>query len=931
MEREPGRIVVGQPVQIEPKVQPRKPIETSKKGDGGGGKNKTGDKRFVLFFIFAFVLCIGAVVGGIYGQYSRDLPLIISVEDYKPKTVTQVYTQQKVKDESGKEVLQDVLIGEFYKQRRYVIPYDKIPELVVMAFVAAEDDQFFKHQGVSLVAILRASVANFKAGHVVQGGSTITMQLARSLFLTQERSYIRKIKEAILASRIESNLTKEQILFLYLNQIYLGHGAYGVDSAARMYYNKSASDLNLAEIAVLAGMPKAPGKFSPLLNPKRAKERQLYVLRRMYESKFITQEQMLEAASLPIRVYYTQETNDLFSPYYVESIRRYLLDKYGADVVYEQGLKVYVAAKIDHFKAAKKALRSGLREVDKRRGYRGPIQTFETQDAVDKWIEEQRLAFVKQKVPYKIFLPDGSLGMGESLQDAGVREERDLLEVGEVYRAVVTEVNDRKKVAKVMVGPIEAIIPMKLMEWAHKESGARIKPPAPTHPSQVVAVNDLVLVRVVDDYVEESDKKKDDNEKPLYVSLEQEPKVEGALFSIDVKTGFVLASEGGYDFARSEFNRATQANRQPGSAFKPFIYAKGIAEGFTPATIIVDSPIIYEDDESGKWKPTNYGGRFYGDTTYRNAFIKSRNIPTIKLVQAVGVDSVIEYARRIGFTGHLNNDLSISLGSGTTTLKDLVELYALFPRKGRKIHTSFIRKVEDRDGKVLEEFIAEPLPDVRKILTYDILNPPSDGVSAPSDEPKGRLTEKQVAKKNREQKFYIPPYPLENDPDQVMDPRVAYAMTHLMNEVVQFGTGRKARALERPAAGKTGTTNESKDAWFMGFTPDVVTGVWIGFDDQAIALGAGETGGGTALPVWMDFMQELLKDYPVNDFEAPPGIEFAWMDSNTGRRVEENATNGRKQAFIKGTAPEFDEFGSGAVRPQIEDTSGGDFLKEDFE
>ncbi len=838
----------------------------------------------MLFGLAIVGSLVATILGGlVFWYFSGSLPKIISVEDYRPLTVTRLVSGQ------GKE---ERLFGEFFKERRYLVPYSSMPETLVRAFISAEDDKFFEHQGVNMASILRASIANFRAGHVVQGGSTITQQVAKSLLLTPERSFVRKIKEVILAGRIEANLKKEQILFLYLNQIYLGHGAYGVEAASRTYFNKSASELSLGECAVLAGLPQAPGKYSPHLNPKKAKERQLYVLRRMYENKFISQSQMQEAAATPLKIHQDEDVNAKYSAYLVEQVRRYLVDKYGEKAVYEDGLKVQVPTTPELAAAARKSVQEGLRVVDKRIGYRGPLQKLKSSEEIEKFLQEERTRLVLQKTGYELLLPDGHLDALAALKQEGVTRDQQLLKEGELYRGVVTSFDDRRKSAGVMIGAIKAELPIDGMRWARglrdDKTGAPVRG-EPGVPSQVLSKGDVILVKV--NRIADA---------AVSVGLEQEPLVQGALFSLDVQTGDVLAMEGGYDFAQSEFNRVTQAQRQPGSSFKPIIYAAAVEKGFTPASVIVDSPIVYEDAENGKWKPTNFEEKFYGDTTFRQALIKSRNVPTIKIVQSLQVQNVIDFARRLGMNGQFPGDLSISLGSGAVSLSEMTRTYALFPRLGRRLHPVFISRVEDRDGRLLEErklaaAAPAPLPAPAK---------PGDKESEPA---------------------LGSGYPLASDPDQLLDPRVAFVMTHLMKEVVNYGTGHEAKTLGRAAAGKTGTTNDYLDAWFVGFTPSVVTGVWVGFDNQK-SIGPGETGARAALPIWLSYMKEAVKNTPDQDFTVPSGVVFATIDPTTGKLAAPNLSGSIKEAFIEGTEPKS---GGGPVSGGTQSQS--EFLKEDIE
>jgi penicillin-binding protein 1A len=843
-------------------------------------KNRSGAGMIQILFFGAIAVSILAMatVAGVFWHFSRDLPALITVADYRPLAVTRVIA----KNSKG----EDEVIGEFYKERRYVVPYEKISPVVVHAFISAEDDQFFEHPGINIASMIRASIANFRAGHVVQGGSTITQQVAKSFLLAPngqaERTFERKIKEVILASRLEKNLTKQQILYLYLNQIYLGHSAYGLQAASRTYFRKDAPDLSIAEAALLAGMPQAPGKYSPLLNPKRAKERQLYVLHRMYENKYITQAQMSEAAAKPLRIYHEENVNAHTSAYLIEQVRRYLIDKYGETAVYNEGLTVRLPTRPALAAVAAKSLQEGLRNIDKRYGYRGPIQHLNSSEDIENFLKDQRIEVIENRIQHEILMPDGRIDAVEAMHLAGYQNDAQLLQPDEIYEGVVTSFDEHQKSASVMIGGVRADLPNDRAKWTNST------------PARLLKRGDVILVRVESDTPE-----------GVVVSLEQAPQVQGALFSMDVATGDVLAMEGGYDFDQSEFNRAIQAQRQPGSSFKPIIYSAALEKGYTPASIIVDSPIVYQDADS-KWKPANFEEKFYGDTTFRQALIKSRNVPTIKIVQNIGIPYLINYAKRLGFNSTFNEDLSISLGSTTISLADMTTIYALFPRLGRKVRPIYISQVMDREGKVLEE--NKPMAAIAPhIATQSPATPPTPVPSS------GVVP-------------LIPNYPPADDPDQVLDPRIAYVMTHLMKEVVTYGTGHDAKALGRAAAGKTGTTNDYQDAWFMGFTPTVVTGVWVGYDNQK-SIGRGETGARAALPIWLSYMKEAVKNYPDLDFTVPSGVSFASIDGQTGKLAPSNSSRSIQEAFIEGTQPTESSADPSENQPE----SQGDFFKEDIE
>jgi penicillin-binding protein 1A len=745
-----------------------------------------------------FLMFMGAVaIVGVFWYLSRGLPKITSLKDYHPSIITTVFSDDHQK------------IAEFYKERRIVVPLDKIPLQLQHAFIAAEDSRFYKHQGIDFVSILRAFIKNIEAGTIVQGGSTITQQVTKSFLLTPERSYERKIKEAILAYRIDKTFSKEDILYLYLNQIYLGHGAYGVEAAAENYFGKSVGELNLAESAMMAGLPQAPSRYSPYHYPERAKQRQIYVLDRMVADGFITEQEALQAKNTkldihPRRNWYLEKV-----PVYTEYIRRYVEKKYGQDALYTQGLKIYAAVNVEMQKAARLEVQKGLRALDRREGYRGPLQHLEA-DAIESFSQELEKEQVLQP-----------------------------LEPGGTSKGVVIDVNDKDGTVTVRMGRERGIIDIKDMRWARKPDPdvyphqARLR-----RPSQALAVGDVILVDL---------KEKDSKTANWLLDLDQVPEVQAALLCIEAGTGMVKVMVGGRDFNESQFNRAIQSRRQPGSAFKPVIYAAALDKGYTPASVIIDSPIVYTDKEHDfTWKPKNYGQKFYGPTLLRDALAKSRNVITIKILQDIGIDYVIDYASKLGIESPLNRDLSIALGSSGLSLLEIVRAYSVFDNLGDLIQPAFITKIEDRYGNVLEE-----MSPVRK---------------------------------------------------KVIEASTAYIMTSLLEGVVQFGTGHRVRALNRPVAGKTGTTNNLYDAWFVGYTPRFVTGVWVGYDQEK-SLGAGETGSRAASPIWLGFMQDILKNEPVRDFHVPEGVVFAQIDAETGKLPIPESKKTVFECFKEGTVP----------------------------
>ena len=786
-----------------PKQKPKSEIKKNR-----ARREKRGFfKTLILWsFLLGLLLAIGGAGAGLvlYYSISKDLPRITSLADYHPSVITTVYSDDNRK------------IAEFFRERRIVIPLKDMPRTLIDAFVAAEDSRFYKHQGIDFISIVRAFVKNLEAGTIVQGGSTITQQVTKSFLLTPERSYKRKLREAILAYRIDKAFSKDDILYLYLNQIYLGHGAYGVQAASENYFGKSVKDLNLAECAILAGLPQAPSKYSPFRHPERAKQRQIYVLNRMVAEAYITNIQASEAINTildikPRRNMYIEEV-----PFYTEHVRRHLEKKYGTDALYTQGLQVYTAVNLEMQKAAREEIQKGLFDLDKREGYRGPLEHIK---------------------------PEEIESYSQALQ---VELDKKPLEEGATAKGVVIAVNDSKKTVAVRLGNTRGTIALADMIWARKPDpevayyNVKLK-----RPSQALAVGDVILAEV---------KGKEEGTEKWTLALEQMPIAQSALMSIEAGTGLVKAMIGGRDFRQTQFNRATQSRRQPGSAFKPLIYAAALdkvyedpKKFYTPATVIMDSAIVYTDEERDHtWKPRNYKETFYGPTLLRTALAKSRNLVTIKILQDIGIDYAIEYAAKLGIESDLSRDLSIALGSSGISLLELLRAYSVFANQGYLVEPVFVLKVVDRNGDVLEEMAPE---------------------------------RKKVIEKN-----------------------TAYIMTSLLEGVVKYGTGRRIKALKRPAAGKTGTTNNLFDAWFVGYTPEYITGVWVGLDEEA-PMGHGETGSRAASPIWLGFMQRALEGKPVKVFQAPEGVEFAKIDADTGLLPVPESKNVVFECFKEGTVP----------------------------
>ncbi|WP_028574265.1 penicillin-binding protein 1A [Desulfonatronovibrio hydrogenovorans] len=746
----------------------------------------------ILLIVMALALT-GAGIG-IYKWASQDLPDYKDITDYNPPLVTKVLTRD------------GEILGHFFKEKRFLISLAEMSPWIVKSFLAAEDAGFYEHEGVEFMGIVRAAIQNVKAGEIVQGGSTITQQVIKSLLLSPERSYTRKIREAILAYRLEKHLTKDEILTIYLNQIFLGAGAYGVEAAARDYFGKNARDLTLAESALIAALPKAPSRLNPWRNPQGARHRQLYVLSRLRDLQWISEEEYQEAAAEPLDYQRMADPSWQIGPYYLEEVRRQLIRMFGEEKVYQGGLIVSTGADLKHLEAAQTALRQGLIESSKRRGWQGALENIPPENQED-------------------FL----LTMVVDPEE---------MEPGKWLRVLVTDVQESG--AKVRFGPFRGELNVSTMSWARTPDPSRA-------PEEVRPVRDARRILSSGDVVWASVIEKKDPESSWALALEQEPIVEGAILSADPQTGEVLALAGGYSFNRSHFNRATQARRQPGSAFKPFVYSVALENGFTPASIVLDAPIVYDDYQTmTTWRPKNFEGIFHGPTLLRTALVRSRNLVTIRVAQRIGIGNMINRFKDFGFQQEFPRDLSISLGSVPVSLMDLCQSYSAFARDGSYMPLRLINRVSDSWGKEL--------------------------------------------------------YLNEDQPVQATSPENAYIITNMLQEVVRDGTGWRARVLNRPVAGKTGTTNDQNDAWYIGYSPYLITGVYVGFD-QLTPMGKYETGARAASPIWVNYRQQVESDYPVQDFTRPPGITMARIDPVTGLLAPSNASDSYFLPFVQGTEP----------------------------
>ncbi len=866
----------------------------------------------------AALLAVAGAAGAVafYLAFVRDLPDLHTVEDYRPPIASRVL------DRNGE------VIGEFFVERRTLASLDALPGHLVQAFVAGEDSSFFQHKGIDYRSILRAAWVNLRAGgEIKQGASTITQQMVKGLLLSPERKFRRKIREMILAQRIEKRFSKQEILYLYLNQIYFGHGAYGILEAARTYFGKHPLELSVSESALLAGLPKAPSRYSPFHSPEEAEMRRRYVLSRMHDEGFLDAEAYAAAlADLPELAERTAYYGDPAAAYFTEEVRRELFARFGGELVLEGGLTIETTLDAGLQRAAARAVQQGLIDLDRRQGYRGPMRRVARSDIPE---EARRLAQANDLVApetepgpapeaLESAAPSGEAlaqgpdqtaapAPGEALAQRpdepaaetdgeALREQarRILGEDGGALTGVITRVDAKANRARVAFAPgVEGVVLLEDVAWAREPDPNRL-PYRVRSITEVFTEGDVARFAAAPTPAGEGERAQAQEPAEIRLTLEQIPEVQGALLSIDLRTQEVLALVGGRDFEQSQFNRVTQARRQPGSAFKPLIYAAALSRGYTPASIVFDRPIVYTDEESGFiWRPRNYKRSFYGPITIREAIARSVNNATVHLFRDVGIDYVIEYARRLGIESPLNRDLSLALGSSGLSLLELTRAYAVFASEGRRVEPAFVRRVTDRDGMVL-------LEDLRLGGLVEPSGDPSErdfiDVAAPADE--------QLAPGDARGPAIYGEAEFAPDPDQLIPPAEAYLAVSLLRAVVEDpkGTGHRLRVLRRPVAGKTGTTNDQADAWFVGFSPDIATGVWVGHDESRF-LGYGETGSRAAAPIWVDYMRAALADRPRRDFAVPEAIEFARIDRKTGLLAGGSSESTVFQPFLQGTVP----------------------------
>ncbi len=748
--------------------------------------------NFLLRYIFSPLVVLGVLgiifVATLFFYYQPQIPSVDALKSTQLQLPLRVYSKD------------DKLIAEFGQYRRRPIKVDQISDNLKNAFISIEDARFYKHRGVDFRGIARAAVSALKTGHVRQGASTITMQVARNFYLSNKKTLARKLREALLALKIEEKLSKDEILELYLNKIFLGKRAYGVGSAAEIYYGKKVGELTLAQSAMIAGLPKAPSRFNPVINPKRAKKRRDYILQRMFELKHISNQQYETALKEPLTAKVHFIENQTYAPYMAEMARADAIRRFGEENIYKLGLKIYTTLDSKAQDNAIHTLRKNLIKYTLRHGYRGP----EDQLSLAKYNSVS-----KQQAKLKSYNIYGGL-----------------------YPAVVTKVSKKSATLQVLQQTKPVTLTIKEMKWARAYINENRRGKKPKNVSDVLKKGDIVRLQK--------------NDKGKWV-LSQLPKVTGALVAMDPKNGAIEAIAGGFDFRYSKFNRALQAKRQPGSSFKPFIYAAALAKGYSPATTVDDEPI---ELVNSTWKPENYGHNYGGPTRLRVALAKSKNLVSIRLLQQIGLGYALEYAKRFGFKKRtLPADLTLALGTGSATPVEMATAYSSFSNGGYKINSHYIRKIVDRNGNII--FNADPLT-----VCSDCLRNNSN-------------TNKKGQRVNHPAK-------------RIMKPYVHYQISSMLQSVAQVGTAGRSNVLGRhDLAGKTGTTDDQKDAWFCGFTPSKVAVVWVGFD-QIKPMGKRETAARTALPIWIDYMKTALKGIKQQSWKRPRGLINVELDADTG-------------------------------------------------
>ncbi len=769
-------------------------------------------------------------LAALYLYLEPQLPSIEGLSDVRLQVPLRIYSSD------------GSLLGEFGEKRRSPKSLDQIPLLMREAFLSAEDDRFYHHPGVDYQGIIRATLNLIKTGERGQGGSTITMQLARNFYLSSEKTYLRKINEIFLALKIEHELTKDKILELYLNKIYLGNRAYGVAAAAHVYYGKPLDQLNLAQIAMIAGLPKAPSSYNPIVNPERALVRRNYVLSRMHSLHYISDEDYARTTAEPVTAQRHSNQIDVQAPYIIEMVRSEIVSQFG-DEAYSRGLRVYTTIKKNLQKAANDSLWNGLVDYDRRHGFRGVIKhiDLDPQDQIDA---ARAKALLADEHDYSRFQPAIVVATQEKDDAAKL----------EPYAEAVLRTGEHIR------------LQWSGLKWASPYIDVNHKGPAPKTVADIVRRGDVIWVV--------------QNKQQEWI-LGQIPKVQGALVSVAPNDGAIRALIGGFDFAHSKFNRATQAKRQPGSGFKPIIYSAALANGFTPASIINDAPVVFDDPAlEASWRPENYSGKFFGPTRLREGLVHSRNLVSIRLLRAVGISKTIKFAKKFGFEeNELPHNLSLALGSCEVSPLELARAYSVIDNGGYLVKPYFIQRIEDSDGTVLYEADPAVACTTCVLAQKQTVQPNATDVE---NETIGKLP-KQAA--------------------HTLDSRIAYLMNSMMKDVIRRGTGVRAMQLGRhDLAGKTGTTNDQRDAWFNGFNQELVAVAWVGFD-QIKPLGSHETGAHAALPIWVDYMREALRGVPEKQMPRPDGLVNVKINAETGEAATDTDTNTMFEVFRTENAP----------------------------
>lgn len=757
-------------------------------------------KAFLIIFLFASVCILGTMLGG-YVAIIQNLPSISEIEEFEPSIITYIYSND------------GEVIGEYAIEKRIEVPYEEIPEILKKAILATEDPRFYNHRGIDFRGILRALKEDIKLGirlRRLHGGSTISQQLARELFLHRKQTVRRKLKEALLTIQIEKKYSKEEIMTMYCNQFNLGHGAYGVEAASHLYFGKKASELNLEESALITGIFRGPSLYSPYRKPELTKRRRNHVLNRMIDEDFITKEEGEEAKEKPLNVLPLFREDSEFAAYFREEVRKYLEQNYGANALYREGLKVYTTLNLAFQRYAEEAIWNGLRMLDKRQGWRNDKRNL-LEEGIEN-LEELENNFLSSWL-------------------------KPVFKEGEIIEAVVLSVSSQ-----------EAFV--KIKDNSGKLRNTDIAWTKTKNLKNLIRRGDVINVEI---------KKIHQEEKELLVSLDQEPILEGAFLAIEPQTGQIKAMVGGYSFKRLKFNQATQALRQSGSAIKPLLYTAALENGFTPASIIIDEPTHLVDKWSEEpWSPQNYDQKYKGAVTLRKGLEESRNIVTAKLLEYISPQIGVDYCQRFGITSPIYPYLALALGAFEVRLIELVSAFTTFPNRGIRVKPYFITRIEDKEGNILEETKVES--------------------------------------------------------EEVISPQIAYMMTYLLQGVVQRGTARSAAFLEKPLAGKTGTTDEYTDAWFIGFSPSLCAGVWVGHEKEKMSIGDRQSGAVAALPIWIEFFKRIIEEEkrkaeeeeiePVQEeFEVSPNLIFVEIDRKTGLLATPFCLFPMKEVFLPGTEP----------------------------